>query len=85
MATATNESGSISRPARLLDGGDDGMKRCKRCSLTYLPSKSSSALKLTYCSFFCELGDLGFSMDSLERMEQREASDDVPEENPALP
>ena len=43
--------------------------RCTRCKLVYVPSKSSSALKLTYCSFLCELGDLGFSIQGLESME----------------
>jgi hypothetical protein len=43
---------------------------CTRCGLSYLPSKSTSALKLTYCSFLCELGDLGFSMVGLEHMER---------------
>lgn len=46
------------------------MHRCARCKLSYLPSKSTSALKLTYCSFLCELGDLGFSMTGLEHMER---------------
>ncbi len=45
--------------------------RCNRCKLSYLPQKSTSALKLTYCSFLCELGDLGFSMAGLEHMELR--------------
>jgi len=43
--------------------------RCARCKLTYIPAKSTSALKLTYCSFLCELGDLGFSISGLEHME----------------
>lgn len=46
------------------------MPRCARCNLSYLPTKSSSALRLTYCSFLCELGDLGFSMVGLEHMER---------------
>jgi len=45
--------------------------RCARCGLSYSPSKSTSSLRLTYCSFFCELGDLGFSMSGLEHMEVR--------------
>ncbi len=44
------------------------LPRCSRCKLLYTPSKSSSALKLTYCSFLCELGDLGFSITGLETM-----------------
>lgn len=46
------------------------MPRCSRCNLSYLPTKSTSALRLTYCSFLCELGDLGFSMAGLEHMER---------------
>lgn len=45
------------------------LPRCSRCNLSYIPGKSTSALKLTYCSFLCELGDLGFSMTGLENME----------------
>jgi hypothetical protein len=45
------------------------MPRCARCKLSYIPAKSTSALKLTYCSFLCELGDLGFSISGLENME----------------
>lgn len=43
--------------------------RCARCGLSYSPAKSTSSLRLTYCSFFCELGDLGFSMSGLEHMQ----------------
>lgn len=46
------------------------MPHCVRCNLAYLPLKSTSALRLTYCSFLCELGDLGFSMTGLEHMER---------------
>ncbi|MGE3073003.1 MAG: hypothetical protein AB7N24_02680 [Dehalococcoidia bacterium] len=46
------------------------MIRCKRCNLLYVGNKSTSALRLTYCSFLCELGDLGFSMQGLEHMER---------------
>jgi len=68
------------------------MPRCKRCNLLYVGNKSTSALRLTYCSFLCELGDLGFSMQGLEHMERvpRETSDDTgegskPEPELALP
>ena len=47
-----------------------GMSNCARCHLNYQPSKSTSALRLTYCSFLCELGDLGFSIVGLEHMER---------------
>lgn len=60
------------------------MPRCSRCNLSYIPGKSTSALKLTYCSFLCELGDLGFSMTGLENMQlikkiEVEPPDAVPE------
>jgi len=60
------------------------LPRCSRCKLSYIPAKSTSALKLTYCSFLCELGDLGFSMTGLEHMELIKK---VPGESPieALP
>ncbi len=64
----------------------EGMFRCKRCNLSYLPNRSTSALRLTYCSFLCELGDLGFSMDGLERMEpprKADPADIEPEPEPA--
>lgn len=48
----------------------EALPRCKRCELSYVLNKSTSALKLTYCSFLCELGDLGFSMAGLESMER---------------
>jgi hypothetical protein len=44
--------------------------RCTRCKLPYQAVKSTSGLRLTYCSFLCELGDLGFSMAGLEHMER---------------
>ena len=46
------------------------MVRCARCKLRYAPTKSTSSLKLTYCSFLCELGDLGYSKAGLEHMER---------------
>ncbi|QFG02661.1 hypothetical protein [Tepidiforma bonchosmolovskayae] len=57
-----------------------GLIRCKRCNLSYTPSKSTSALRLTYCSFLCELGDLGFSMQGLEHMERVKKTDEQPKE-----
>ena len=64
------------------------MPRCKRCNLLYVGTKSTSALRLTYCSFLCELGDLGFSMQGLEHMERVPKDAPVvtdPEVLPALP
>ncbi|MGI8925432.1 MAG: hypothetical protein ACR2HN_02150 [Tepidiformaceae bacterium] len=68
MSTATggrDESRPLARDADLVK-----LPRCIRCQLSYMPSKSTSALKLTYCSFLCELGDLGFSMTGLEHMQR---------------
>ncbi len=58
------------------------MHRCTRCQLSYLPAKSTSALKLTYCSFLCELGDLGFSMVGLEHMERAKKPEKPAEPEP---
>lgn len=63
-----DESAQGQRPSR--NSADLAMPRCKRCALLYTANKSTSALKLTYCSFLCELGDLGFSMQGLEHMER---------------
>ena len=70
MSTVTDdrdEGTTMSLPAR----NEEIVKlpRCSRCNLSYIPAKSTSALKLTYCSFLCELGDLGFSMTGLENMQ----------------
>jgi len=59
------------------------MPRCTRCQLKYLPARSTSALRLTYCSFLCELGDLGFSMQGLEQMERAAKAAPVTEGEPA--
>jgi len=78
------------RPGEPVPGSNaelTSMLRCKRCNLNYLAGRSTSALRLTYCSFLCELGDLGFSMDGLEHMElpPREAEPAAePEPEPAL-
>ena len=44
---------------------------------------SGGALRLTYCSFLCELGDLGFSMVGLETMERAKKTDTPAAEPPA--
>lgn len=77
MSTMTEDRGDLPAPVVLHDAELIGMPRCKRCNLTYIVSKSTSALKLTYCSFLCELGDLGFSMAGLESM-QRKPKDVTP-------
>lgn len=74
-----DESAQPELPAR--NAGELAMQRCKRCELLYTAAKSTSALKLTYCSFLCELGDLGFSMQGLEHME-RAPKAIVPESEP---
>lgn len=68
-------------PASAGDAELLAMQRCKRCNLAYLTTKSTSALRLTYCSFLCELGDLGFSMAGLEHMERipKESTEDTPQ------
>lgn len=58
----------------------DPMAQCQRCGLRYQPAKSTSSLRLTYCSFLCELGDLGFSLAGLEHMEVVLGDDE--EQNP---
>lgn len=71
MSTMTEDRDeSIPMPLPPQIGDLVTMPRCKRCNLAYMPNKSSSALRLTYCSFLCELGDLGFSMAGLEHMER---------------
>ena len=87
MSTTTEEHGNTptERDAEL-----GSMIRCARCKLSYAPAKSTSALKLTYCSFLCELGDLGFSIQGLEHMQLvkkgeeggKEAADEEPEPQP---
>lgn len=70
MSTMTGEPEQVIPPAAPRDAEIVTMPRCTRCGLGYLPSKSTSALKLTYCSFLCELGDLGFSITGLEHMQR---------------
>ena len=62
-------SGPDPQDAPAFGPDSEEMLRCTRCELRYVPSKSTSALRLTYCSFLCELGDLGFSITGLEHME----------------
>lgn len=70
MSTMTGEPEQVLPSASARDAEIVKMPRCTRCGLSYLPSKSTSALKLTYCSFLCELGDLGFSITGLEHMQR---------------
>jgi len=78
----TNTQGQGDAPAR--DAEIVSMPRCTRCKLSYLPSRSTSALKLTYCSFLCELGDLGFSIQGLEHMQLVKKDDSAPAGGPAV-
>ena len=78
MATTTPDQ---TQPIHLGTGGEPTLRKCIRCNLTYTPTKSTSELRLTYCSFLCELGDLGFSMAGLEHME-RAKKDIEPEAEP---
>lgn len=77
MSTMTDERDDSQRenavPAR--NAELVGLLQCVRCKLSYLPMKSTSALRLTYCSFLCELGDLGFSIVGLEHMELKPKED----------
>lgn len=79
MNATEDRDQSIPENVPAFDADLNAMPHCKRCNLAYLPNKSTSALKLTYCSFLCELGDLGFSMQGLEHMQR------VPKEVPADP
>ena len=84
MSTMTEDRDNGARTQPLLHDVElVTMPRCTRCNLSYLPTKSTSALRLTYCSFLCELGDLGFSMAGLEHMERVKKTVEVPAE--ALP
>ena len=79
----TGSTSQEERAQQLKDIELSKLPRCKRCNLAYVHTKSTSALKLTYCSFLCELGDLGFSMAGLETMKRPEAlpeSEGTPEE-----
>lgn len=40
---------------------------CTRCGSGYEWRKSTSGLKMTYCGVFCEIGELGFCLEALER------------------
>ncbi|MGE5597150.1 MAG: hypothetical protein ACM3S1_14095 [Hyphomicrobiales bacterium] len=86
MSTMTDErdEGNATPPMPLHNVEIAGLFRCARCKLSYLPNKSTSALKLTYCSFLCELGDLGFSMAGLEHMELKAKDEQPPREPEAV-
>ena len=62
-------------PMNILDDQGEALVVCGNCELQYRSSKSTSSLRLTYCGFLCEIGDLGFSIDALEHMEITKEAD----------
>ena len=70
MADTTTPETPTGLPRPTFGEDSEEMVRCTRCELRYQPTKSTSALRLTYCSFLCELGDLGFSITGLEHMQR---------------
>lgn len=77
-------SGPDSLPTPVFGPDSEEMLLCVRCDLRYVPSKSTSSLRLTYCSFLCELGDLGFSIAGLEHMEPKPKALEPPAVEPAV-
>ena len=83
MSTMTDDRDpGAPAPQPLRDVTTSTMLRCIRCDLHYMPAKSTSALRLTYCSFLCELGDLGFSMAGLESMQRKPKEEATPASEP---
>lgn len=80
--TMVDTSGPDALPAPAFGVDSEEMLRCIRCELRYVPSKSTSSLRLTYCSFLCELGDLGFSISGLEHMEPQPKAIEPPAVEP---
>jgi hypothetical protein len=81
MSTMTEDRDNTpATPGPVVNVALIGMLHCTRCNLNYLPMKSTSALRLTYCSFLCELGDLGFSIVGLEHMERVKKPVELPVE-----
>lgn len=74
METTSPAPGAAQPPSGIARDAEIGVRRCSRCNLVYSPLKSTSALRLTYCSFLCELGDLGFSIAGLEHMQLKRPS-----------
>ncbi len=74
-AATSNEPPASTLPLTILDEDGEELFECYSCGLHYRPSKSTSSLRLTYCGFLCEIGDLGFSIDGLEQMEIISTSD----------
>lgn len=79
MVESPDATASNPLPPPAFGAENEEMLRCARCELRYQPSKSTSALRLTYCSFLCELGDLGFSIAGLEHMEPQPKALEAPD------
>jgi hypothetical protein len=46
------------------------LRTCARCGNVYDWRRSaSSSLKMTYCGSLCEMGDLGFTIEAILRMD----------------
>ena len=50
---------------------------CNRCEGTYSWAKSTSSLRLTYCSILCEVADIGFHIPTFIKSEL-ERDKDIP-------
>ncbi len=85
VSAMADTSGPDSLPVPTFGSDSEEMLRCTRCELRYVPSKSTSSLRLTYCSFLCELGDLGFSIAGLEHMEPQPKAIEAPAVEPEQP
>jgi len=49
------------------------MRTCDRCLIRYdWRRSSSSSLKMTYCNSLCESAGLGFTIESLLKLERRQ-------------
>ena len=56
---------------------------CQRCHVPFMPAKSGSILKMTFCSILCEQGELGFSIEGLIRAELKPRPQSLDELMPA--
>lgn len=53
-------------------------KYCEKCEVFYMSNTSSASLPLQYCSIFCEIGQLGFSLEALEKNDYIFRKDVIP-------
>lgn len=49
---------------------DEKTRTCQHCLAEYHPAKSKTTLRLTYCGVLCEKAHLGFTIESLLRIER---------------